>query len=407
MLDLCSLPPQALLVIFNQLNQHQVLKLAPMHSILAPVAKAKLYSHLYVYPSSQLGAKINSLGCLEPEFRFHKNLNNLKSYGYTIISMNTLEKYLATMDRYQPITRFEFVVCHLIIFECVIRHFHSIKFFALNQSLVSEYYFTVYFDYQIIQYLKMLGLNTIHICPRTRGVIFDNESRTSELTIEYMSYILEFVDQLPCLTSLNVERTDLGLDYQSKLKLQTLRLFDVTIEFNLIERTFTTRFLKELFVAGSFPLYKIVSSRNLHDEFPSLVQLCVLLYEDSVQNVQRLALLSHKSLQGIIIHTIGFNAAYAKAICKLRSGFPLASINWLFQPTMWCLKSLIYELVSVCSPKLPLSYVAVHFNPEYELSLPQGGFEILDANGRSMHMRLCEYYTHWELKQIFHLIKRK
>lgn len=196
MLHLCSLPPQALLVIFNQLSQHQVLKLAPMHSILAPIAKAKLYSYLYVYPSSQLGAKVNSLGCLEPEFRFHRNL-------------------------------------------------------------------------------------------------------------------------------------------------------------------------------------------------------------------QRLALLSHKSLQGIIIHTIVYNAAYAKAICKLRSGFPLASINWLFQPDTWDLKSLIYELVSVCSPKLPLNYVAVHFNPEYELSLPQGGFEILDANGRSIHMRLYEYYTHPELKQIFHLIKRK
>lgn len=146
---------QAIHDIFTQLNQHQTILLASIHSKFAVVAKMKLYDYIYVYsdiitysrlhelPEKEMRELIKAVDkklvtpfvkksrhepkkrrsplILMPEvgmeyhgmsktclFRFARNVNNHWTNKFTIVSANNVEKYSSQIDNTQHITYVEF-----------------------------------------------------------------------------------------------------------------------------------------------------------------------------------------------------------------------------------------------------------------------------------------------------------
>ncbi|CAD1809622.1 hypothetical protein FOB58_003063 [Candida parapsilosis] len=71
---ICS-PCKTLDVIFQKINQHQVLALAPLHSKLQYVTKRKLYKNIYVYRVGE----VCSISCeanagQKRNFRYPRNI---------------------------------------------------------------------------------------------------------------------------------------------------------------------------------------------------------------------------------------------------------------------------------------------------------------------------------------------
>ncbi|KAI5968339.1 hypothetical protein KGF57_000198, partial [Candida theae] len=415
MLYLSKLPSRALMIIFNELNQHQVLELAPLHSRFAPIAKTRLYHQLYVYPSHPLDPKSGPTKGSDREFRYHKHFNTLKSNNYTIISMNTLEKYLNKMDKHQHIDRLEFVACHVILFECVLRHFQTIKYLEVTQKPFIGYkvYFGLYVDRFISRYLKISAINTIYIQSKECFRVFDNQSRVPKITIEMCDWSrgLEFVNELPCVTSLSIFLKAWSEIPKSKLKLQTLCIFKISKHsrpYN-VDLNFNTIFLKQLFLQGECSPHFLFSSTDLQTTLPNLVLLGMYFekYNESAV-ISTFSVFGHKSLRSLIIHTAKYNDSFANIICGFRRGFPLASINWWHTPLRGKDSSSedlvqIYELMTVFSPSLQLDTIGLHFKPNDEVQFPEKEFEVTTEYDTKMVIKLIQYYSCQELSQIFNM----
>lgn len=72
------------------MNQHQALKLAPLHSMLYPVVKEKLYSYIHVYNDVLRQSELY-MGPLETAFKVQKDLNNPKTNRFTIVSLGNID----------------------------------------------------------------------------------------------------------------------------------------------------------------------------------------------------------------------------------------------------------------------------------------------------------------------------
>ena len=123
MLTLEDLPHHTLESIFSELNQHQALALAPLHSSLQAVTKLKLYKYIHVYSDPIAPREPN---CTIPKYHFPENLNNPTTNKFTIVSVDSIEKYLKSMDVNQPITCLEYP-----LLDCrqIRAHFNRIKNF--------------------------------------------------------------------------------------------------------------------------------------------------------------------------------------------------------------------------------------------------------------------------------------
>lgn len=129
MISLSSLPVEVLKEVFHHLNQHYTLTLAPLHSRFYYIAKPKLYRNIYVYSPWPIYDELKKPKDWNETFHISKSLNNLKSKKYTIISSDTLERYLAKMDRAQEIYHFELYVYNVTMIDCILRHFTTIRYF--------------------------------------------------------------------------------------------------------------------------------------------------------------------------------------------------------------------------------------------------------------------------------------
>lgn len=115
------------------------------------IAKSKLYRNIFVYRSTQLGPRVAPTGNWGPEFKIRKTINNKKSVLYTIISTNTLEKYLASMDGDQKIACFEILDCNFTLLECVVRHFQFILYF----EIIQRRFCCRLFNWELLDYFQL------------------------------------------------------------------------------------------------------------------------------------------------------------------------------------------------------------------------------------------------------------
>ena len=169
MASLTSLPCELLEEIFHQLNQHYTLALAPLHSKLYYIAKPKLYRNIYVYtpwPIIEYGVESNEQG---ETFHISKNLNNFKGKKYSIISSDTLERYLAKMDKTQEIYHLELYGHNMTIVECILRHFSKIRYFQLvvhyGDSLFHRW--KPNYIWLLQNYIGFCPHSTVYIAPST------------------------------------------------------------------------------------------------------------------------------------------------------------------------------------------------------------------------------------------------
>lgn len=202
MTTLISLPGCVLEEIFRQINQHQTLALAPLHSDLYKIAKSKLYHNIFIYRSSQLGdVLVGPTGELVPEFRFHKTINNLKSNSYTIISTNTLERYMARMEKDQIICHFEILDCNFMLLECIVRHFKSIKTLEIpRQTWENREFFDCLQTYMTVARPNTFFLPHRRSCYHTP--MKDDGVTKLEITYLQLAEHFEFVEQLHTIEEL-------------------------------------------------------------------------------------------------------------------------------------------------------------------------------------------------------------
>ena len=76
-LNLADLPYRIIDLILLNLNQHQALILAPLHSTFYPIVKRKLYSYVHVYHINRCWYQYQRAWL--DVFKLHKNINNHKA----------------------------------------------------------------------------------------------------------------------------------------------------------------------------------------------------------------------------------------------------------------------------------------------------------------------------------------
>ncbi|KAI5959252.1 hypothetical protein KGF57_002190 [Candida theae] len=147
MVSISSSPCEVLEMVFQNINQHQALVMAPLQSKLYILAKGKLYKNIHVYSSGDLKNDDNK----EPNKqlrKYPKNINNIKTNEYTIISSRTFERYLTRMDGDMKITSLDIVANFVASSDSLFKHFNYIKNLELIWSCtctLDDYLYTLGF----------------------------------------------------------------------------------------------------------------------------------------------------------------------------------------------------------------------------------------------------------------------
>ncbi|KAI5967180.1 hypothetical protein CANMA_003237 [Candida margitis] len=284
-ITIASLPYDVLQEIFNHTNQHQALALAPMHSNLQDVIKRKSYKNIYVYRSrkrctdhdGRFASAVSGISLHHP-----KNINNRKGNMHTIISLDTLERYLARMDAQQEIYLLELIDHHLVIDECILRHFRHLRYLKLGNSCsfcYDDYPWELFSS--IARYIKCLDVTTI---------LISNVLGTGELEVDTyivterkLHYLDEeepsrLVGQISNLSTLYITEIDTirNMSFSLDLNLRKLCLCQGSItggKFS-ISSALNTSDLQELYILGSIGIETTgFDAENLEQEFPKLLQL--------------------------------------------------------------------------------------------------------------------------------------
>lgn len=402
MASLTSLPCEALEEIFHQLDQHQTLALAPLHSKFCYIGIPKLYRNIYVYTPWPLNDVMKQN---DPKLTFHipKNLNNCKSKKYSIISSDTLERYLARMDETQKINHFQLHGHNMTIIDCIFRHFTKIKYF----ELVALYLSSELPDYigLIKQYLDIYHHSTVYISPKSQD--YSDNLTLFRVGDWHKPDDLESLDRSKNLTELIV-RVCFNRNYRRfrfSKKLHVLRIYhdfkSRALDFTLCD-VFDTSCLRELSIKGDISVKTLFSSSDLEENFPKLVQLCLRfageMYAPSA--LQDLKRFKHDKLKSLVVSSRTCLECEAKAVCDLCPQFPNSSINWWREP-LDCYCMLLSHNIRVLSPDLPFGVVGYHF---YDLSREDlADFEhtVTDCFAKEVKVNLKRWYTRAELYTIY------
>ncbi|KAG5417583.1 hypothetical protein I9W82_005219 [Candida metapsilosis] len=139
MLCLSDVPHEVLQDVFCQLNQHQALCFAPLHSRFYHITKQKLYKNIHVYgPMWYKQAKADNSRWIRR--CFPKDINNCETNSYTFISLFTLQKYYKEMDDDQVIHHFELFEYENETFTLILDNFKLIKNFEIIKYAVCTTY---------------------------------------------------------------------------------------------------------------------------------------------------------------------------------------------------------------------------------------------------------------------------
>lgn len=415
-MSLSSLPVTVLQNIFNHINQHQALILAPMHSSFYQVTKIKLYRNIYVYNTLSFlleqwfGARED---ILRHRFQYHKDINNFKSNQFTIISLKTLERYMWQMDSDQFIRNFELYEGHLVLIDCILRHFHSIKY--LKVILRRFFYWVensdVDFCDAIPGYIRACKLKTIFIFnqyirrPRRKLVQPEEERTWFYLPLGTRQSVINLASQLSNITTLLMD-FDRCVNYSNvftnmklrKLSIKRLRMPNSFI----VDEVFNTENLQELTLVVSSPLNRFFSVFELDTKYPRLFLLCLQYRKTNEKDSYANDLLNykHKTLEMLTVCYGSPKQVPIKTMCSLSSPFPVASINLWFYWEQEC-QDEDSEKIIMMSPRVPHGIVGVHM-----LYIDQTGLDecLMSIKKDAKHEEFSTpkaYYTQWELYQIF------
>lgn len=377
---LSSLPFAISQDVFDHINQHQALALAPMHSSFYDIAKLKLYRNIHVYQPISFALSLWFGGpdrIPKQKFQYHKDINNIKSNKFTIISMKTLERYMCWMDPNQAIQHFELYGCHLVLIECILRHFHSIRY--LQVILRHLFYWTLNTSVDICEsipgYLRACNLKTIFIFnqytrrSRTRLLQPRNEKTSFYLPRSTPHNVIKLIDQLPNLTTLLMEM-DPNVNYSNlftniKLRKLSIKNFLGSREADrfIIDEIFDTKNLQKLIVLAHFRLHRLFSVFELDRKYPRLALLC-LEYQLSLEDeryIKEILKYGHKTLAMLTVIFFKHDIDFATTLCSLSPNFPVTSVKWWQDTSYWELHDEFSEKIIIMSPTYLLEFCETIF----------------------------------------------
>ncbi|KAI5955949.1 hypothetical protein CANMA_004589 [Candida margitis] len=413
MASLTSLPYEALKEVFNHINQHQALALAPLHSKFYFIAKSKLYRNIYVYYPQPLRKELINPNGLKVKFHYPKNINNRKSNMCTIISFDTFERYFEKMDATQVIDRLEVDGHDMRVIKSALKHFMAIKSLEIirsrHRALVREDV-----SDNILEWLETYHRDTVFVSPLNENCLdhtkLDNP-KVLKLSLGGGFKSLEVLNQFDSLIELTLY-IYINHKYRSLLftfKLHVLRIhsyytWHTTLKYPL-SKVFDTACLRELSIHGDFCPIMLFTNRRLEEEYPKLVVLCLRFAGDTYapSGIESLKYFSHDKLRALVISTRTSLEHEARAICELYPQYPNSSINWWCETSAFLDNAFISHNMSLFSPNLPYGVVGYHF-PHVSLeNAPE--FKYIGNRGVPNEVRtgLKRWYTRAELYALYDL----
>ena len=339
MVSIVDLPEQAIELVYDNINQHQMIALAHLHSSLYTPAKSKLYHYIYVYnilrneTEGWFRSPKDDVKCAFPEFRFPKHINNDSTNRSTIVSMQSFEIYLDQMDPNHPIDFLVFTSGpEQDFFEKVISHFKTIKHFIILAWGKARFVINL-LNERTDNLMKGLArdlaldgkLNRTVFLERCNTYIGDTDLYLKE------SYGVHcfFGDGIFKSTH-DPHREIKENEWVRPVNTRKLHiLYDVRLyTYAQISSFFNTFILRKLFISQNSDADQIFDSLQLDDDFPNLILLAIS-YPNNLNRVihQMITRATHKSLQYFTISTVISTAALVRRICDLPLQFPRASVN--------------------------------------------------------------------------------
>ena len=419
---LSDLPFQIVQQVFLNINQHQALALAPLHSKLCYAARVKLYENIYVYGEFVLEPSDGG----PTQFKFHKDINNFRTNKYTVVSKHVLYKCMSQIRKDVVVNHFLLSDYDETLIEQVLGHFESIRTFEViryfgrnSQGNLTWYKKTSKLMFNDMREMNSFS-NTEFVPPPFNPNLFEipSDIKTS-LNLFVNSDIVNWDSLKPFsfITSLSVLvlRKDMLTKRVGNLRLHKLHLHHLmkVVDYTISD-VFNTIELRELTIMGYIQIEKVFSNHKLDKEYPQLTQLCLRHNGEETHEftIRDLLNFSHINLSMLILATKFSNLKTARAISWLCLHFPKASVNWWYEPRGFPIGDLgIQNCISdstftneiyMLSPQLPYGVVGYHF-PKIRIYNRTGGY--LDMSftiaQRQSFVFLKKWYTDLELKTIY------
>ncbi|KAI5961543.1 hypothetical protein KGF57_001668 [Candida theae] len=302
---------------------------------------------------------------------------------------------------------------HLVLIDCILRHFHSIKYL----KVISRRFFywvensDVDFCDAIPGYIRACKLKTIFIFnqyirrPRRKLVQPEEERTWFYLPLGTRQSVINLASQLSNITTLLMD-FDQCVNYSNvftNMKLRKLSIKRLRMPNNfIVDEVFNTENLQELTLVVSSPLNRFFSVLELDTKYPRLFSLCLQYRKTNEKDSYANDLLNykHKTLEMLTVCYGSPRQVPIKTMCSLSSPFPVASINLWFYWELEC-QDEDSEKIIMMSPRVPHGIVGVHL-----LYIDQTGLDewLMSIKKDAKHEEFSTpkaYYTQWELYQIF------
>ncbi|CCG24023.1 hypothetical protein CORT_0E04360 [Candida orthopsilosis Co 90-125] len=414
MVSLAGLPDHALQLVFNNINQHQAIALAPLHSKLYFTAKRKLYYYIYVYDikgDERLAGEIgrSSVTCALPDFRFPCYLNNRTTNKCTIVSVKTVSKYLKQMDPNQPLSHLVFQHTHVSLFDKIIKHFKSIKYFIVNYLNVHRYnskcYNSTFGRYRVFdQSSNITALHErFHIIGDTCLYTHESSAVTCWVTESYWDSSLHYKNVY--------ERIEVDITRPSKMRKLHVVVSGQNESLFKITQVYNTFLLCELFITCFTYLDTFFTNFQLDADYPSLIVLGlsqrVVFMLDKMKG-KRITQLSHQTVRHVIIGTDFVTEKVAKEVCELSLQFPKASINW--SSALLCADNMAYliEQIFRFSHVMPKGFIGILWTPKsIKYMEPIQSKYLVGEKDNEHTVELVKYYSNTELMHLMTIYRGK
>lgn len=300
-------------------------------------------------------------------FKASKELNNLKSNYFTIVSLSNIEKYVLTMDGNQPIELFEMGDCFWALLHLILKYFKNVKKYDI--ATYHDYHGWVPFPDDYIRF------NTNKPQLQLPEGLSEDEQKTFLLeTITEKSrfkkklvYSFWYIDLLK-LADMFLNISDLNLHWRYRWELTNCKFqlplkklhLDGAEEIGLLHERFNSLNLQSLTLCFSnfsncLPLGK------LDEYFPKLIFLTIVSYSSTLtEDLARLQSRSHQNLKTLLIHGPDPTLLKKKLVGGLIFSFPRASISWWDGLTLGSCGEYTLDLLNVMTPCLCYGRIGYH-----------------------------------------------
>lgn len=358
MISLTQLPYNVIELIFTNLNQHQAIALAPLHSKFYFPAKDKLFHYIYVYDIQENYTGLTDLAyeneftCALPGFRFPKYMNNYSTNRATIVSRQSFELYWQQIDSNQAIEYLVFAhePCN---FHKIKSYFRRIKYF-IDQKRA--------WGFHTARVWTASTPEQRYVCFRKVGSIifrFTNNTNIGDKPFSASgSYLLSRVGNN--FGSMPTSDDRVLKPYLTPKKLHVF--LDRVPEFVfIISQNLNTLSLRLLFITLHSGTIHSFANYKLDEDYPNLFLLGISYNdENSPATPQSIPHLTHQTLRFLTVATLSVTDALARRICELTLQFPEASINWW--SSVWITSGApAIEHQYIFSAEMPLGCIAIQW----------------------------------------------